>query len=210
MIYVYNQNCSGGNFIENESIGRVVVIQADNLDDANHKAVSIGIYFDGVTEDLDCRCCGDRWSAVPEVFNRLEDYLESDERFYCPIYSYNEAMELTIIPSASVECNSDSDANTPHTTITNRLQQLRAIQDNAYHVFEKKNTDYGDAFAKYGTVGVLMRIQDKISRGLTITKNSITLVNDESLRDTLLDLHNYAAMAVMLMDEQGTTITETN
>jgi hypothetical protein len=28
----------------------------------------------------------------------------------------------------------------------------------------------------------------------------MTLV-DESLRDTLIDLHNYAAMALMLMDE---------
>jgi hypothetical protein len=29
----------------------------------------------------------------------------------------------------------------------------------------------------------------------------VTLVNNESLRDTLIDLHNYAAMAIMLMDE---------
>ena len=28
------------------------------------------------------------------------------------------------------------------------------------------------------------------------------MVNDESLRDTLIDLHNYSAMAVMLMDEE--------
>ena len=28
------------------------------------------------------------------------------------------------------------------------------------------------------------------------------MVNDESLRDTLIDLHNYSAMAVMLMDEK--------
>ena len=29
------------------------------------------------------------------------------------------------------------------------------------------------------------------------------MVNDESLRDTLIDLHNYSAMAVLLMDEDG-------
>ena len=28
------------------------------------------------------------------------------------------------------------------------------------------------------------------------------MVNTESLRDTLIDLHNYAAMGVMLMDEK--------
>ena len=46
-----------------------------------------------------------------------------------------------------------------------------------------------------------MRIEDKIQRALSITKNGINLVNDESMRDTLIDLHNYAAMALMLIDE---------
>jgi hypothetical protein len=29
----------------------------------------------------------------------------------------------------------------------------------------------------------------------------VNLVNDEGIRDTLIDLHNYAAMALMLLDE---------
>ena len=65
----------------------------------------------------------------------------------------------------------------------------------------KKNKDYGDAFAEYGTVGVLVRLGDKIKRLQNITRTSVRLVDDESLRDTLIDLHNYAAMAVMLLDE---------
>jgi len=68
-------------------------------------------------------------------------------------------------------------------------------------MFKKKNADYGDAFAKYGVIGVLMRIEDKIQRAISITKNNVALVNNESLKDTMLDLHNYAAMACMLIDE---------
>ena len=83
----------------------------------------------------------------------------------------------------------------------NRVEQLQNIQSDALQMFKKKNADYGDAFAKYGLIGVLMRIEDKIQRGLSISKSGITLVSDEGLRDTLLDLHNYAAMAVMLLDE---------
>ena len=75
------------------------------------------------------------------------------------------------------------------------------IQQNALELFSKKNIDYGDAFAKYGIIGVLMRIEDKIQRSLSITKNGVNLINDESIRDTLIDLHNYAAMALMLLDE---------
>ena len=46
-----------------------------------------------------------------------------------------------------------------------------------------------------------MRIQDKLQRALSITKNGVNLVNDESIRDTMIDLHNYSAMALMLIDE---------
>ena len=67
---------------------------------------------------------------------------------------------------------------------------------------KKKNTDYGDAFANYGTVGVLVRLGDKISRLQSVTNSSIILVETEQLRDTLIDLHNYSAMALMLLDEK--------
>jgi len=42
---------------------------------------------------------------------------------------------------------------------------------------------------------------DKISRLQSITTKSVSLVNTESLRDTLIDLHNYSAMAIMLLDQ---------
>ena len=80
----------------------------------------------------------------------------------------------------------------------NRVEQLKSIQQEALELFARKNADYGDAFAKYGLVGVLMRIEDKIQRALSITNNGVVLVNDEKLKDTLLDLHNYAAMALMV------------
>jgi len=83
----------------------------------------------------------------------------------------------------------------------NRLSQMKTIQEEALKLFTKKNIDYGDAFATYGTIGVLMRIQDKLKRFISITKNGINLVNDESLRDTLIDLHNYSAMSLMLLGE---------
>jgi hypothetical protein len=82
--------------------------------------------------------------------------------------------------------------------MTDRIEQLKQIQSDALELFKKKNADYGDAFAKFGIIGVLMRIEDKIQRALSISKSGVTLVDDEGLRDTLLDLHNYAAMALML------------
>ena len=82
-----------------------------------------------------------------------------------------------------------------------RVTQMNKIQSEALELFTKKNKDYGDAFATYGIIGILMRIGDKIQRSLTISKNGVNLVEDENIKDTLLDLHNYAAMALMLLDE---------
>ena len=81
-----------------------------------------------------------------------------------------------------------------------RVQQMKSIQQEALSLFERKNTDYGDAFANFGVIGVLIRLNDKIQRCLSISKNNVCLV-DESMRDTLLDMHNYSAMALMLLDE---------
>ena len=84
-----------------------------------------------------------------------------------------------------------------------RIQQYTTVQVEALNLFTKKNKDYGDSFATYGPVGVIVRMGDKISRLSSVTKSGITLVNNESIRDTLIDLHNYAAMGIMLLDEKA-------
>jgi hypothetical protein len=83
-----------------------------------------------------------------------------------------------------------------------RVKQLETVQQEALQLFAKKNADYGDAFAQHGIIGVIVRMEDKLQRSISLSRRSIQLVNDESLRDTLLDLHNYAAMALMLLDEK--------
>ena len=82
-----------------------------------------------------------------------------------------------------------------------RVTQLKIVQNEARALFEKKNKDYGDAFANYGPIGVIVRLGDKINRLSSITNSNISLVKTETVRDTLIDLHNYAAMAIMLLDE---------
>lgn len=86
--------------------------------------------------------------------------------------------------------------------MSNRVEQMIKVQEEGLDLFKKKNADYGDAFAKYGIIGVLMRIEDKLQRSISITKNGVNLIDNECIRDTLIDLHNYAAMGIMLYDEK--------
>lgn len=79
--------------------------------------------------------------------------------------------------------------------------KFREIQDEAFELFKQKNSDYGNSFEEFGTIGILIRMNDKVKRAINITNKEIVLVNSENLRDTLVDLHNYCALAIALIDK---------
>lgn len=64
MFYCFDQNNSGGWFQVDEDVAHYVFIEAESASEANDRAESIGIYFNGCADDRDCDCCGDRWYAV--------------------------------------------------------------------------------------------------------------------------------------------------
>ena len=72
--------------------------------------------------------------------------------------------------------------------------------------YEKKNADYGNSFEnsldKHGMIAGIVRMDDKMSRLISLNSKNEQQVMDESLRDTLMDLANYAIMSVMWLDEQ--------
>lgn len=96
MFFTFYQNNSGGSFDHDEvkGIGYRVIIEAKSENEANKRAEEIGIYFNGVNQGRDCKCCGDRWSNsflkgtdIPMIYN--EDvssgiYLGN----WCKIFSY--------------------------------------------------------------------------------------------------------------------------
>lgn len=73
-------------------------------------------------------------------------------------------------------------------------------------IYESKNADYGDAFSRtfneYGIVAPLLRMEDKLSRLKNLHRKGVQQVKQESMRDTLIDLANYAIMTVMELDAQ--------
>lgn len=84
---------------------------------------------------------------------------------------------------------------TQHRTITLELTDLYA----------RKNQDYGNSFDKSldedGLLVLKIRLGDKYKRFSTLINQKNEVV-DESMRDTLIDLANYALMGVMWMDNQ--------
>ena len=74
-------------------------------------------------------------------------------------------------------------------------------------LYERKNHDYGDSFGilfrEEGMAMVRIRLGDKYNRFKTLSRGSDAQVKEESIRDTLLDLANYAIMTVIEMENEN-------
>ena len=76
------------------------------------------------------------------------------------------------------------------------------------NLYARKNHDYGDSFhltfVEEGMAMPRIRLGDKFNRFKTLSRKlDSQRVSDESLKDTLLDLANYAIMTVLEMEETG-------
>lgn len=81
-----------------------------------------------------------------------------------------------------------------------------AIYKELDEIYRAKNADYGDSFTETmriaGIVSAATRLYDKAHRLLTLSTNQAQ-VKDETIRDTLLDMANYAIMAIDEGDKNG-------
>lgn len=59
--YEFTQNNSGGGFDTDGKLCHRLFIEADTESEACDIAESMGVYFNGCDDGMDCPCCGDRW-----------------------------------------------------------------------------------------------------------------------------------------------------
>ena len=80
----------------------------------------------------------------------------------------------------------------------------REICEEINDLYARKNHDYGDSFhqtfVEEGMAMARIRLGDKFNRFKTLSRAREQKVDDESIRDTLIDLANYAIMTVLEME----------
>ena len=90
----------------------------------------------------------------------------------------------------------------PKTKVERHYEIIKGLND----LYARKNADYGDSvhdtYMKYGLTSFLVRLEDKLNRARTLSKQS-ALVKDEKLEDTLLDMANYAILAVLELQDSN-------
>lgn len=85
------------------------------------------------------------------------------------------------------------------------VKMHKSVCDELNALYERKNHDYGDSYhntyLKWGLPMAAIRLEDKLNRYETLIRTE-SKVNDESIRDTLLDLANYSIMTIMELDRE--------
>lgn len=117
-------------------------------------------------------------------------YLDSDDVMWF------DENELKLIEKKSINYNSIIELHELHKKILNEI----------HDTYKRKNADYGNSFGEqfieYGLLSAVIRLDDKMRRLKQLLKNEAQ-VKDESVRDTLLDLANYAIMTIMELDKKN-------
>lgn len=84
--------------------------------------------------------------------------------------------------------------------------KFKDITEEMNALYERKNHDYGNSFSetfrKLGIISAATRMLDKMNRIVSLVTKEQQKVNDESLRDTLIDIANYAVMTIMEIDKK--------
>ena len=117
---------------------------------------------------------------------------------------------LNIIETEWFSDSSTYDANSMYPpcqlTLDEPIPNHAKVCQELTETYEKKNADYGNSFEnsldKHGLIAGIIRMDDKMSRLISLNSKNEQQVMDESLRDTLMDLANYVIMSVMWLDEQ--------
>lgn len=86
----------------------------------------------------------------------------------------------------------------------NKVEHHAKLCKELNDLYAQKNADYGDSFGKSfeeeGLAMARIRLGDKFNRFKTLSRSVERKVLDESIRDTLIDLANYALMTVLEME----------
>lgn len=85
------------------------------------------------------------------------------------------------------------------------VRRFKELTTKMYETFKKKRNDYGPSsrvtFEMFGPDSMTVRMFDKLIRYSNLTSGDVKqLVKDESVKDTLLDLANYALITILELE----------
>lgn len=179
------------------------------FDQAVKQMVSPGISMEYIPSINDTKYLADDAEFTKEMYDMFKD--DNRERL-ADIEARNkmdngESADMLKLKSMGWDVGAtgkyDDMEPTPEETDHTRHED---ITTELYMIFDEKDSKYGKSFEQsvkeFGLVSAVIRMSDKMNRLKNIVMDEINMDdNDESTRDTLLDLANYAILSVMQLDK---------
>ena len=134
-------------------------------------------------------------TCVVKVVNMTDKMCEIRYSFWCiPSVVDTEGLaKVAISSSAQKTANKKTDAD-----------RFKEITDKMFETFKAKNHDYGYSFHKIfeecGMTYAYGHMAEKLERVKSLMKDDAK-VNGEGMKDSLLDLSNYAILTIMELDK---------
>lgn len=133
-------------------------------------------------------------TKINEEYLRILTQLE-DVRNHCNLGAYVDYLDKAIVAVRALGTRP---------VLSDNIEQFMSITQDMTKTYAAKNHDYGNSFEEsldeFGLVASVVRLGDKMNRTKSLIKKEAQ-VKDESIKDTLLDMANYAIMTVMWMNK---------
>ena len=146
-------------------------------------------------EEINEHCSLD--TCVVKVVNMTDELCEIQYSFWCipAVVDAEGLAKVAISSSAQKTANKKTDAD-----------RFKEITDKMFETFKVKNHDYGSSFSNLfkecGMTYAYGHMAEKLERVKSLMKDEAK-VNGESMRDSLLDLANYAILTIMEIEKVG-------
>jgi len=133
--------------------------------------------------------------AIAEVCKERDEKSEEIRELNLELQKYKNDLNIVLDDKQKLECLLHDSIHSDEES-----KEFRDIIEKMIQLYTAKNKDYGNAFSQsyneFGAVISAIRINDKLNRFKTLIKQN-SEVKTESIKDTLIDLANYAVMTIM-------------
>lgn len=146
-----------------------------------------------------------------EFYTIPESLTEEEEKKWLFEIGANDAIEDAIEWLEDYETKWEGSEDSKADALKNKdANSFKEITKEMLALYLLKNKNYGNSFSEqfseYGLTSSCIRLEDKLRRIKTINKQlenrEKTNTDDESIRDSLVDLANYAILTVIELDRE--------
>ena len=153
--------------------------------------------------------CYDMWGSGEYVNDTSNSIFITEDPNHHPQVKWSDEEATKYMGGITIWTHDTAYVDTPQLggTPMKKYERHSEITKQLNEIYIAKNTDYGDAFGdtfkKLGIISAVTRIVDKTNRLMSLSAKTEAErnVKDETIKDTLLDLANYAIMTLIEMEE---------